>query len=365
MPRLEKAIIQNWRNITLQELDFCPDMNCICGNNGEGKTNLLDAVYYLSMTKSAFSSSDRYNFRKGEKSFSLCGTYELEEGVHTRISVSASEATGEKKVFRDGKQYSKISDHIGLVPIVMVSPGDSSLVSEGGEERRRFFSAVLSQTDRQHLSDLQNYNKLLAQRNALLKRQDCSSDMLDSLDYTMDRYAARIHSSRAGFTDRLKPLVQAFYDSLSSSRETVDIIYRSDLEKGSLQEILAGAREKDRLLQYTSAGVHRDEFLFLMNGDPIKKTGSQGQQKCFLVALKFAQYSLMKSIYTFPPILVLDDLFDKLDMQRTEQLLQTVSGSDFGQIFLSDTHKDRLRSIIDKFPTESRYYEVEKGEFKR
>lgn len=365
MPKLEKAIIQNWRNIALQELEFCPNMNCICGNNGEGKTNLLDAVYYLSMTKSAFSSSDRYNFRKGEKSFSICGTYELEDGGHTKISVSASETTGEKKVFRDAKQYSKISEHIGLIPIVMVSPGDTSLVSEGSEERRRFFSAVLSQTDRQHLSDLQNYNKMLAQRNALLKRQDYSPDTLDSIDYTMDRYATRIHSSRADFIDKLKPLVQAFYDSLTSSREAVDIIYRSDLEKGTLQEILVGARDKDRLLQYTSAGVHRDEFLFLMNEDPIKKTGSQGQQKCFLVALKFAQYSLMKSIYGFPPILLLDDLFDKLDMQRTEHLLQMVSGSDFGQIFLSDTHKDRLRSIIDKFTMESRYYEVEKGEFRR
>ncbi len=363
MPRLEKAIIQNWRNIKLQELDFCPQMNCICGDNGEGKTNLLDAVYYLSMTKSAFSTSDRFNFRKGEDSLSLCGTYDFGEGKRTKISICSS-ATGEKKVLKDGKPYEKISEHIGLIPIVMVCPADGCLISEGSEQRRRFVSSVLSQTKASHLADLQNYNKLLSHRNALLKMPSFSDDTLESIDYSLDIYAQRIFESRGQFTGQLRPLIQAFYDRLSSSKEKVDILYRSDLEKGSLKDILSASRQKDKILQFTSTGVQRDDFLFLMNGDPIRKTGSQGQQKCFLVALKFAQYALMKDIYGFAPVLLLDDLFDKLDLHRTEHLLEMVSGEDFGQIFLSDTNKRRVQDIIGKFTAESRYYEVEKGEFR-
>ncbi len=363
MPRLEKAIIQNWRNIALQELDFCPEMNCICGDNGEGKTNLLDAIYYLSMTKSAFSTSDKFNFRKGEDSLSLCGIYDFGEGKHTKISI-ASGVTGEKKVLKDGKQYDKISEHIGLIPIVMVCPADGCLISEGSEQRRRFVSSVLSQTKASHLSDLQNYNKLLAHRNALLKMPSFSDDTLESLDHPLDLYAQRIFETRSQFTAQLRPLIQTFYDRLSSSKEKVDIVYRSDLEKGPFKDILISSRQKDKILQFTSTGIQRDDFLFLMNGDPIRKTGSQGQQKCFLVALKFAQYALMKEIYGFPPILLLDDLFDKLDLHRTEHLLEMVAGEDFGQIFLSDTNRERVQNIIGKFTAESRYYEVEKGVFR-
>ncbi len=364
MPRLEKAIVQNWRNIELQELEFSPNMNCICGNNGEGKTNLLDAIYYLSMTKSAFSTSDRYNLRKGESQFSLCGTYDMGDSRTAKISIRVL-STGEKKVQRDGKAYTKISGHIGLIPIVMISPSDSSLVSEGSEDRRKYVSSVLSQTDSGHLSDLQNYNRMLAQRNALLKMPGCSDETLDSLDYTLDHYASRIHDSRAAFTDRIRPLLQKFYAQLSDGREEIDILYRSDLDKGPFMDLLNSTREKDKAFQFTTTGVQRDDFLFLMNGDPIRRTGSQGQQKSFLVSLKFAQYTLMKEIYGFPPILLLDDLFDKLDIHRTEHLLEMVCGEDFGQIFLSDTNRDRLQSIIDKFTASSCWYEVEKGVFRR
>ena len=365
MPRLERIIVRNWRNIELQELDFCPNMNCICGDNGEGKTNLLDAIYYLSLTKSAFSTSDRFNYRSGEKELDICGVYDMERGdIHSKFSIKSS-ASGEKKILRDGKPYTRLSEHIGLLPIVMVSPNDSVLVSEGSEERRKFVSSVLSQIDREHLVALQNYNRLLAQRNALLKSDKCSDDLLDSIDYNLDRLANSIYRSRTALLDTLRPKVQNFYRQLSAGKEAVDIKYSSDLDKGSLMDLLADSREKDKMLMFTTCGVQRDDFLFLMNDSPIRRTGSQGQQKCFLVALKFAQYELMKSRYGFPPILLLDDLFDKLDVHRTENLLQMVSGEDFGQIFLSDTNKLRVKEIIDKFTAQSCYYEVHNGVFSR
>lgn len=362
MPILKKAIVQNWRNIELQELEFSPNINCICGNNGEGKTNLLDAVYYLSMTKSAFGASDRFNFRKGTDTFGLSGTYDLENGSTTRISIQ-SKSGQDKKITRDGKAYPKISAHIGLIPIVMVSPSDTALVSEGGEERRRFVSGVLSQMDAVHLSDLQKYQKTLLSRNSLLKSQRIDDTVLESIDYTLGKLAAGICSTRTAFIDGLRPLVQKYYNELSSGKEDVDIIYKSDMQKGNLADLLARNIERDKLLGYTGVGAQRDDFIFLMNGDPIRKVGSQGQQKSFLVALKFAQYELMKGEYGFPPILLLDDLFDKLDFQRTENLLQMVSGEDFGQIFLSDTNKTRLQDIIDKLTVQSCYYEVKGGIF--
>lgn len=364
MPILKKIVIRNWRNIELQELDFSPNINCISGNNGEGKTNLLDAIYYLSMTKSAFGASDKFNFRKGTDEFALAGTYLMENGLESKITLKSG-ASREKKILHDGKAYDRISEHIGVLPIVMVCPSDSNLVSEGGEERRRFVSGVLSQIDRNHLHSMQQYLRLLAQRNALLKSDYCSDEILDSLEYAMDKTAGSIYLARKEFIGNLRPSVQSFYKALSSGRESVEIEYRSDLQKGPLGEQLRRNRDKDKCLGFTSAGIHRDDFVFLMNGDPIRKTGSQGQQKSFLVALKFAQYELMKNRYGYPPVLLLDDLFDKLDMQRTENLLQMVAGKDFGQIFLSDTNKIRLRSIVEKITSQSCYYEAEGGAFKK
>ena len=223
----------------MQELDFCPNMNCICGDNGEGKTNLLDAIYYLSLTKSAFSTSDRFNYRSGEKELDICGVYDMERGdIHSKFSIKSS-ASGEKKMFRDGKPYTRLSEHIGLLPIVMVSPNDSVLVSEGSEERRKFVSSALSQIDREHLVALQSYNRLLAQRNALLKSGKCSDDLLDSIDYNLDRLANSIYRSRTALLDTLRPKVQDFYRQLSAGKEAVDIKYSSDLDKGSLMDLLS------------------------------------------------------------------------------------------------------------------------------
>ena len=362
MPKLEKITIQNWRNIKLQELGFSAEMNCVCGNNGEGKTNLLDAIYYLSMTKSAFGPSDKYNFRHSCNEFALAGTYLREDSIRDKYSIKVN-SKGEKKLLQNGKAYSKISEHIGKLPIVMVCPSDSALISEGGEDRRRFVSSVMSQMDREHLTELQKYNKLLAQRNSLLKSEKCTDDVLESIDYLMDRCASRIFEDRVKFCEEISPRIKHYYELFSASRESVELEYRSDLHKGSLSELLKASRGKDLMNQFTGSGIQRDDFIFLMNGMPIRKTGSQGQQKCFLLALKFAQYELMKSNYGYPPILLLDDIFDKLDLRRSEKLLEMVCGKEFGQIFLSDTSMDRVLNIIKKFTTESICYKVKNGEF--
>lgn len=360
MPILRKLIVQDFRNIELQELEFCPNLNCICGGNAQGKTNLLDALHYLSMTKSAFGSSDRYNFRHGCSSFGISGTYDFGE-ASSRFSIRVG--GGEKKLLRDDKPYTRISDHIGVLPVVMVSPGDISLVSEGGEERRRFSNAVLSQLDRNFLYDLQKYNKLLMQRNLILKNDSPNRDYLETVDVQMSTLADNIFRARSEFAAMLEPAVCRHYSELSGSSEKVGLNYVSDLQKGSLKSILESEYTRDRALRFTGSGPQRDDFVFTLSGEPIRKTGSQGQQKSFLVSLKFAQYDIMKKTYGFPPMLLLDDLFDKLDMNRTSNLLRMVAGNDFGQIFITDTNKVRLQGIIGDITQESCYYEACGGVF--
>ena len=313
MPVLEKITIADFRNIRLQELEFSPNLNCIYGNNGEGKTNLLDAIYYLSMTKSAFSSSDRYNFRYGTQSFSICGTYRMPNSTESRFSVQM-DSSGDKKVRRDDKPYGRVSAHIGVLPVVMVSPEDISLVSESGEERRKFVNSVLSQMDREYLSSLQQYNRLLQQRNRMLKEADMDRDLLSVFDARLQAYAEPVHAARKKFAEDIRPVIAGYYAMLSGGSEQVDVRYRSDMEKGALQDLLSSSFEKDRQLKYTTVGLQRDDFEFTMDGWPIRKCGSQGQQKSFLVSLKFAQYEIMKRSCGVAPLLLLDDVFDKLDM---------------------------------------------------
>lgn len=363
MPILEKITIADFRNIRLQELSFSPNLNCISGNNGEGKTNLLDAIYYLSMTKSAFSSSDRYNFRYGTSSFSICGTYRMQNSLESRFSIQV-DASGEKKVRRDDKQYGKVSAHIGVLPVVMVSPEDISLVSESGEERRRFVNSVLSQMDREYLSALQQYNRLLQQRNRMLKDASVDRDLLSVFDSRMQAYALPVYEARKKFVENIRPVVSGYYGMLSGGSEQVDVRYRSDMEKGGLQELLASSFEKDRLLKYTTCGIQRDDLEFTMDGWPIRKCGSQGQQKSFLVSLKFAQYEIMKRTCGFAPMLLLDDVFDKLDMNRISNLLSMVSSSDFGQIFITDSNKVRMAGVVDRITDDRAYFETEAGEFR-
>ncbi len=364
MPVLEKIVISDFRNIELQELEFSPNINCISGNNGEGKTNLLDAIYYLSMTKSAFASSDKYTFRYGTEEFSISGTYRMENGLSSRFSLKMT-TKGEKKVKRDDKAYGKVSEHVGILPIVMVSPADISMVSESGEERRRFVNAVLSQMDREYMTSLQQYNRLLQQRNKMLKEMDPDRSLLEVIDMRMSALAEPIYQARKKFVEDLKPIIAEYYKAVSGGSEQVDIEYESELSKASLEELLAVSYEKDRILKYTTAGLQRDDFAFKMNGWPIRRHGSQGQQKSFLVSLKFAQYEIMKKNYGFAPVLLLDDVFDKLDMGRISNLLEMVSGKDFGQIFITDSNKVRMSGIVDGLTQDRAYFETTAGTFRK
>ena len=364
MPVLKKIVVQDFRNIALQELVFSPNINCISGNNGEGKTNLIDAIYYLSMTKSALGASDRFNFRYGTDAFAIAGSYMMPNGLESRFSVSVT-SDGEKKVKRDDKPYKRVSEHVGVLPIVLVSPSDISMVSESGEERRRFMNAVLSQMEHAYLDNVQQYNRYLLQRNRLLKSPDPDPDLMDAFDARLSALAAPIAEGRRSLAEALAPVVQAYYTELSGGREEVGIEYRTDADRGELAVQLKACRDRDRALKYTTVGVQRDDFLFTMNGYPIRKCGSQGQQKSFLVSLKFAQYEIMKESYGFAPILLLDDLFDKLDFERTTNLLKMVASKDFGQIFITDTDKSRLESIVDGITEESAFYQAEGGVFTR
>ena len=364
MPVLEKIVISDFRNIELQDLDFSPNVNCISGNNGEGKTNLLDAIYYLSMTKSAFSTSDKFNFRHGVDEFSLSGTYRMENGLSSRFSMKIS-SKGEKKLRRDDKSYNKVSDHVGALPIVMVSPADISLVSESGEERRRFVNAVLSQMDREYMSAMQQYNRLLLQRNRMLKEMDPDRSLLEVIDMRMSALADPIYEARRKFVEDIRPVVSQYYKDVSGGSELVGIEYDSELSKASLDMLLEASYEKDRIMKYTTSGIQRDDFIFTMNGHPIRRYGSQGQQKSFLVSLKFAQYEIMKRNYGFAPILLLDDVFDKLDMGRISNLLQMVASNDFGQIFITDSNKVRMSGIVDRLTQDRAYYETVSGTFTR
>lgn len=362
MPELKKILIQDFRNIAFQELDFSPNANCISGGNGEGKTNLLDAIWTLSMTKSAFASNDKYNIRYDCNSFSLLGHYQLQDGSNTRIALRLS-PSGEKQLKRDDKAYGKLSEHIGLLPIVMVSPDDSSMICDGGEQRRRFVNSVLSQTDHQYLLDMQQYRRILAQRNTILKQPHPDPALLDTFDAQLEAPSVRIGTKRAEFCEQLAPLVARFYKEISAGKEEAGIEYRSDLRQFTPYELLQQRRERDLALGYTSAGVHRDDFVFLMDGHPIQRAGSQGQQKSYLVALKFAQHELMRIGYGFPPIMLLDDLFDKLDPSRVNNLLGMVADRDFGQIFLSDPDPKRTRTIVDAITDDRSYIEAKGGAF--
>lgn len=364
MPVLEKIVISDFRNIRLQELEFSPNVNCISGNNGEGKTNLLDAIYYMSMTKSAFAPSDRFNFRHGTEEFSISGTYLMENGLRSRFALKMA-LKGDKKMRRDDKPYGKISDHVGIIPVVMVSPADISMVSESGEERRRFVNAVLSQMDREYMSALQQYNRLLLQRNHMLKEPVPDPGLMEVIDMRMSSLAGPIYEARRRFVRELQPVVSDCYKALSGDSEQVSVEYESDLDRSSLDLLLKTSADKDRVMKHTTSGIHRDDFIFTMNGNPIRRFGSQGQQKSFLVALKFAQYEIMKRNYGFAPILLLDDVFDKLDMGRIANLLQMVASNDFGQIFITDSNKVRMSGIVDGLTDDRAYFETAGGAFSR
>ena len=352
--------INGFRNISEASLEFSPGINCISGDNGAGKTNLLDAVYYLSMTKSFFDSSDRFVYQFGKDEAILCGNYAMEDGQKEKIAVSVRRS-GEKIVKRGAKAYQRLSEHIGLLPVVMVSPIDISLINESGEERRKYMNFILSQTDKQYLAHIQAYNQLLAQRNKLLKEDSPSADLLEVMSERMASHAEYVYEARKELCVKLVPLVSGFYSRLSEDREAVSAAYRSDLGEATLDELFRREAARERILHYSTVGIQRDDISFLLGDHPIRKCGSQGQQKSFLLALKLAQFLFIKQIYGRTPILLLDDVFDKLDMGRVARLLEIVSSLDFGQIFITDCNKVRLDDTFACIGAPCKSFAVEGG----
>ena len=404
---LRKLKVINFKNIREATLQFSPKINCILGNNGGGKTNLLDAIYYLSMTKSFFNIPENYAVTFGEQSMGLIGDYMLQEKserIHlaiklpdaasacqpgaqasqqgigenqpgsSQLGTTASQpARNEKQLWRNEKRIAKFSSHIGLLPIVMVSPQDAILVNGSGEERRRFLNFILSQTDPLYLSNIQNYNALLAQRNKLLKL--CAGtgarsaatrgwdELIQTITLQMESPAAYVHAKRQELAESLSQYTAQYYKELSGNREAVTMRYQSDLNSSTPKEIFQRSQQQDLRFGYTTAGPHRDDMLFFIEGFPIKKVGSQGQQKSFLIALKLAQFQIIKQISGKLPILLLDDLFDKLDMTRVEYLLSLVAGETFGQIFITDSNKVRINQILARVDSTAKSFEVHSGTY--
>ena len=379
---LRKLKVINFKNIREATLQFSPKINCILGNNGGGKTNLLDAIYYLSMTKSFFNIPENYAVTFGEQSMGLIGDYMLQEKserIHLAIRLPDAADAGlparnEKQLWRNEKRIAKFSSHIGLLPIVMVSPQDAILVNGSGEERRRFLNFILSQTDPLYLSNIQNYNALLAQRNKLLKL--CAGtgarsaatrgwdELIQTITLQMESPAAYVHTKRQELAESLSQYTAQYYKELSGNREAVTMRYQSDLNSSTPKEIFQRSQQQDLRFGYTTAGPHRDDMLFFIEGFPIKKVGSQGQQKSFLIALKLAQFQIIKQISGKLPVLLLDDLFDKLDMTRVEYLLSLVAGETFGQIFITDSNKVRINQILARVDSTAKSFEVHGGTYR-
>ena len=361
--RLKKLLLINFKNIIQSEISLSDGINCFVGDNGAGKTNILDAIYYLSMSKSAFTMTDGQSVAHGEEFFVAEGSYLSDEGRAELLNCSFSRKGG-KVLKRNGKEYERLADHVGNFPVVIVSPRDSDLITDAAEERRRYLNAFISQLDHQYMVALMRYNAVLAERNKFLK---VSSDeqMLQIYDMQLAEQGTRIYERRREIIERMQPLVEEYYRLLSEDREQVEIDYRSELLELPFGDILIRSRERDIVNQFTTAGIHRDDVVFRIGGYPLRKYGSQGQQKSFLIALKLAQYRLIAEGAGEKPILLLDDLFDKLDMRRVAKLLEVVSSADFGQICITDCNKVRLESILGRADKDYRLFTVDGGGIER
>ena len=361
--RLKKLLLINFKNLPQAEITLADGINCFVGDNGAGKTNILDAVHYLSMSKSAFTMTDGQSVHHGEEFFVTEGSYLTDTGAMELVNCSFSRKGG-KVLKRNGKEYERIADHVGGFPVVISSPRDTELIMDAAEERRRYLNSFISQLDRAYLASMMRYNTVLAERNKFLKS---SSDeaMLQIYDMQLAEHGTRVYERRKEIIERMQPMVAEYYSTLSEDREQVEMEYRSELEQMPLTEVLLRNRERDFVNQFTTAGVHRDDIIFRIGGYPLRKYGSQGQQKSFLIALKLAQYRLLAEATGEKPILLLDDLFDKLDLGRVEKLLALVGGDDFGQILITDCNKLRLESTLERADKEYSLFMVEGGDVKR
>lgn len=358
---LERISILGYKNIEQAELTFSPKLNCFIGKNGMGKTNLLDAVYYLSFCKSHNNQVDSQNI-KHDADFALIQGYYLLGGSDEEEFFCSLRRRQKKQFKRNKKEYEKLSDHIGCLPLVMVSPSDSDLITGGSDERRKFMDVVLSQFDKEYLHALIRYNKALQQRNALLKSDMQADESLYELWEEQLAYEGQIiHTKRKAFVEQFIPTFQYYYNFICQSNETVELKYESPLEEGNLVDLLKHKRERDKILGYTTSGVHRDDLDMRMDDYSIKKVGSQGQNKTYVVAMKLAQFDFLKKAGSTTPILLLDDIFDKLDSTRVEQIVKLVSEDNFGQIFITDTNRDHLDDILKGLNSDYRLYQVEVG----
>ena len=359
---LEKISLLNYRNISQADLRFCEGLNCFVGPNGAGKTNFLDAIYYLSFCKSFINVIDSQNIRHDQDFFVIQGNY---QNGDTGEDIYCGFRQSQKKQFkRNKKEYPKLSDHIGLIPLVMISPADEQLITEGSENRRKFLDSVISQYDKSYLDTLIRYSRVLAQRNQVLK--DASghlpSDMLDVYDSQLVVYGQIIYQKRQAFIAELLPVFNKHFFNISGGAETIDITYQSHLSGDDYELQLFASRQRDCVLGYTSKGVHRDDLEFTLNGHSLKKEGSQGQKKTFAIALRLAQFDFLTLHQGVKPLLLLDDIFDKLDTRRSKSLLQMVGDDHFSQIFISHTSREHLDAILSGIGKEVMFFEVNSGE---
>ena len=356
---LERLSIINYKNIQEATLELSPKINCFIGHNGAGKTNVLDAVYFLSFCHSAQTSQDSLVICHDQDFFMLEGEYEA-------FTIHCGMKRGAKKVVRrDKKAYQRLSEHIGLIPIVMVSPTDIQLIEGSSEERRRLMDVVISQLDITYIESLNRYNKALQQRNAMLKveEQEPDPELLSLWEEQMAHEGETIYRKRQAFVEQLTPLFQQYYETISGGREQVALKYTSHCQRGPLLEVIQRDRFKDRAVGYSLHGIHRDDLEIMLDGHPMRREGSQGQQKTFVIALKLAQFEFLKRANAqTTPLLLLDDIFDKLDAQRVEEIIQLVASDQFGQIFITDTNRDHIDQILSKGHFDYKLYKVDNGE---
>ena len=358
---LKRISILNYKNLEQVEPSFSPQINCLFGPNGMGKTNLLDAVYFLSFCKSAGNPIDSQNICHDADFFVIQGFYEAADGTPEEIYCGMKRR--QKKQFkRNKKEYTRLSDHIGFLPLVMVSPADSELIAGGSDERRRFMDVVISQYDKEYLDALIRYNKALVQRNTLLKsEQPVEEELFLVWEEMMAQAGEVVFRKREAFIREFIPIFQSFYSFISQDREKVGLSYDSHARDASLLEVLKESRARDQIMGYSLRGVHKDELNMLLGDFPIKREGSQGQNKTYLVALKLAQFDFLKRTGTTVPLLLLDDIFDKLDASRVEQIIKLVAGDSFGQIFITDTNREHLDRILHKVGSDYKMFRVEQG----
>ena len=357
---LKNISIINYKNILDKEFKLDPKINCFVGNNGVGKTNILDAIYHLSMGKSYFNIKNDQIINKGKNYMLVDGVFELNG---KKESIVCSLKLGEKKVLkRNAKPYKKFSNHIGLIPVVLISPYDNDLINEGSSERRKFIDSIISQNDKEYLTNLIAYTKVIQNRNKLLKEYNKSVDFdLDTIgvyDDQIYKLSGPIFNARENFIKEFTPIVLEKYKQISDNKEKISISYKSDLINNNIQNLIEDSFQKDVILQFTSVGLHKDDFIFNIDNNRIKKFGSQGQQKSFLIALKLAQFDYLKNKTGNSPILLMDDIFDKLDLYRVKRIVEIVNSTNFGQLFLSDTDKERIERVLSSLNLSTKIFEI-------